>query len=172
MHQPTKPNHSEAVGAAISHSQNINTPIDIAAEFDKMANEYAGLLIGELVRTDKSDAHLLKIITDFANQLYKENLSLITIKMGYGNYTANKPVYLPNLGNISLNYDSKTTQLRIAAIRGKNVLPFPVFNHSQIWNENEFMERFIYMGKHQKPNQSQNPVFNFFDRLLIDYVTE
>lgn len=94
--QPTKPNHSEAVGAAISHSQNINTPVDIAAEFDKMANEYAGLLIGELVRTNKSDARLLEIIADFAKQLYKENLSLITLKMGYGNYTANKPVYLPN----------------------------------------------------------------------------
>ena len=171
--QPTKPNQPEVAGAtAISHSQNTKAAIDIAAKFDKMANEYAGLLIGELVRTNKSDARLLEIIADFAKQLYKENLSLITLKMGYGNYTANKPVYLPNLGNISLNYDSKTTQLRIAAIRGKNVLPFPVLNHSQIWNENEFVERFIYMGKHQKPNQSQNPVFNFFDRLLLDCITE
>lgn len=171
--QPTKPNQPEVAGAtAISHSQNTKAAIDIAAKFDKMANEYAGLVIDKKVRTAKSDARLLEIITHFAKQLYRHNLSLITLKNGDDDYTANVVIYLPNLGNVSLNYNSENAILLITLMRGKNILPLPAFEYPQIWDEDKFVELFIYGGKHQKPNQSQNPVFNFFDRLLLDYITE
>ena len=172
MHQPTKPNHSEAAGAAISHSQNINTPIDVALEFDKMAKEYASLTIDNLVRTDKSDKHLLGIITDFAKQLYRQNLRLIKHKKGFSNYSAPIPLYLSNLGSVSLNYKSADNTLFISLTRGEIQLHLPAFSPAYIWDETLFVELFIYGGEPPKPNQSQNPVFNFFDRLLLDYLTE
>jgi hypothetical protein len=170
--QPNTPNHPEVSGTAISHSQDTPTQIDIAAKFDRVANKYAELLIDKKVRTSKSDTYLLEIITDCAKRLYKHNLSLITVENGYDNYTANVIIYLPNLGNISLNYNGENAILLITLMRGKNILPLPAFECPQIWDEYKFVEFFIYGGKHQKPDQSQNRVFNFFDCLLLDYVTE
>lgn len=175
--QPNTPNQTAQQGA--THHQ---APQVVMSEDDqkaeallKLAKHYVSLLFDPknmLGRNSKSDAQLLHTITKFAKELYSQNLKIIQVEKGYDDYSAIIPIYFSKLGNISLNYCSKTSELRIFAQAGKRQLPFLVFSSSFIWDEELFVNRFIYGNEAPKPDQSQNPVFNFFDLLLQDFLTE
>jgi hypothetical protein len=199
MHQPTKPNHSEAVGAAVmpvSPNQAKPTPQEIVSRYAEFAMSYKNIL-NEPNKTIEykggqfdSDGYLRFFVANFAAKLYIFNLQIIKANKGFSVYSGIEYLFDKNdpLGSVSLNYHPDSG-LKITLFAKNKSVDLPFFVGANIWDEKPFVDYFcnfgdttfgdffansfiVCMDKDKKGVFFRNPVREFFHQLFIDFLTE
>lgn len=148
--------------------------------FATMQAQYKDHLRANGNRTDRSDAYLLSICQQYAREMQKSCLKLLNMQADRERYplSCKAPNYV---WDVSINYFVHTKQFFICLWQGAIMaLQMPVFNETQIKNQDAFVDWFCYFGEFKidgnfcvikntngNPNETEaNPVRDYFHTLL------